>query len=180
MTTHSFARSLARSADPLVRARLDDLYRRHFPGFLRAVTPSSPSTGDVILHLRVPGGSVKVAIEEKVQGYQNPWYELVVERLSNTERGTAGWVYYESADYICYAWRAGAFALLLPMQPFCRWAALSMTAFRQNRSRNEGYTTTFHVVDIRHPSFRAFAEAHGAAYLGDWPDEAPRSGRLFA
>ena len=186
MVAYDYRQKLRESQEAGLQQKLDRVYRRFFPAEAIQELETSDDFGfqtsgrDVWVRLRGPrDGCVQMSIfetiEEKIRSPERSQYDdLLIEYLSNAERGTLGWIYTSQADWLSYVRQPGGRlqVLLIPMLPLRRW-------FEANRDRlgrdfcaqtqlgsGVRYTTVNKAIPLNDRDFKVFMQAHG---VRRWP-----------
>lgn len=182
---HSFGRSLAMSQDPVVRAALERVYRRMWPGDLVKQIAyqddwAFQSQGrDLTVRIRTTRDqadaemTVMEYMEEKLRSVQQSRYDdLLIETKSNIERNTAGWIFTSRAHWLVYAqhrplgWLR---VLILPMGALRDWFTPRRERFEERQTlptrvvNGASYHTLNSFVPFNDSEFKAFWHANGCA-----------------
>lgn len=181
MAVHDYQEKLAESQDTRLQERLDQIYRRFWPVETVQQIEASNDLGfqtsgrDLWVRLRAPrdcywNQSIFETIEEKIRTPGRSTYDdLLIEYLSNQERGTLGWIYTSQADWLSYVRQPSGKlrVLLIPLRPLRDW----FTAHRERLGRDyraqtrlahgQVYTTVNKAIPLSDPDFKVFMRAHG-------------------
>lgn len=177
MSLHEFPEKLIESQNPQLSAILEKVYRDFYaPGIVMSVeaddTERFQRNGcDIKVTLRGTRGSTSVqTLEEKIRSPKRSKYDdLLIETISNQERGTAGWIYTSNAEWLSYVRQPDSeiIILILPMQSLRQWFTLQkLERFDEipayTAVGDTQYQTLNRVVPMSDPQFHWFMMAHGA------------------
>ena len=144
---HRFADSLRLSESFSEAPWWTDLYRKAFPSLVSAVSVRDDGwaqRGGIDRVITLVCGRV-FTVDEKVR--TNDWPDILLERWSDEERATPGWIQKPLAcDFIAYAFAPSRRCYLLPVAPLQRAWRMNgrhwIDLYGERRALNPGYRTS--------------------------------------
>lgn len=145
--THEFRASLAMSEGFTDAPWWQALYRRAFPSMVSAVSVRQDGwaqRGGIDRVITLASGRV-YTVDEKVRS--NDWPDILLERWSDEQRGTPGWIQKPLAcDFIAYAFAPSRRCYLLPVVPLQRAWRLNgrqwIERYGERFAMNPGYRSS--------------------------------------
>ncbi len=150
---HDFEESLAQSHAQADAPWWQEVYRQAFPGLATMVCVRNDGwaqRGGIDRVLTMHSGKT-IWVDEKVR--EKNWPDILLEYLSDEERGSLGWVAKELAcDFIAYAFIPSQTCYLLPFQTLRRaWRGNGrgwIAKYKRIPAQNKGYVTVSVAVPI--------------------------------
>lgn len=155
---------------------LEEVYRSFFPdAAIDRIVYSNDAAfqrggRDLCVKLRRPRGDQQdETIEEKIRapGKASSYDDLLIEYLSNAERGTLGWIYTSKATWLSYIRQPdnAVDVLILSMPDLRTWFIPRLHNYEERAAQTHApgggtYTTLNKVVPFSDPAFQAFSKAH--------------------
>ena len=144
---HRFADSLRLSESFSEAPWWTDLYRKAFPSLVSAVSVRDDGwaqRGGIDRVITLACGRV-FTVDEKVR--TNDWPDILLERWSDEQRATPGWIQKPLAcDFIAYAFAPSRRCYLLPVAPLQRAWRMNgrhwIDLYGERRALNPGYRTS--------------------------------------
>jgi hypothetical protein len=182
MASYWYQDKLAESKDQELHKLLDKIYMSIFPdkSVVRLDYDNNrdfqKSGRDIRIVLKKPGNNhldmhFFETVEEKIRTPGcSAYHDILIEYLSNKQRGTLGWIYTSEADWLSYVKQPNNSieVFIFPMQDLKRWFILNKDKYKDIESTtlltSSYYNTLNKAVPLKDSYFQRFLSAHGGFY----------------